>query len=582
MDDLSHDELLSLVQQQQTQVAGCQAQLAERDAVIAVQQEQLDAQREVLESLANEVKLLKRALFGNRRERFVDDPRQKTLFESQWLGAEPGEGNPAVEDGDGDLSSLKPRRRGKRGRIVIPESLPRKQVVHPLREEDIPAHLRGRDDLRRFRKPVGQYVEWIEASAYVVEEYVEVLAADNADATATEMHAAPRPSRILDSYVGPGLLAGIATERFADFLPYYRVEERLGRVGLAIPRSTIARWMIDLSQQLLPLIELMRQQVLASGVLCIDETPVKLLRPGCPQAVTAYLWTTVGDTAHPYNAFYFTENRSRAGPERFLQEFSGVLVSDAYVCYESLQSEWSERMRWACCHAHARRKFEALEHLGSTPQTIQALAYFRQLFDLDDQTRGWTDAARHEHRQQYSHPVLTAMKQWMDEQLAVLRPKHPLRGAIQYMTKRWQSFARFLESGAIPLENNAAERSVKLPVIAKKNHLFFASTAGGEAAMIYYTLTSTCRRLHVDPSAYLRDVFTRLPQVPRDKLVDLLPDRWLATHPQHRLEIREREADDRARRKRESRARRRRALRSSLQGERRISEPQGSDWLGKR
>jgi transposase-like protein len=413
---------------------------------------------------------------------------------------------------------------------------------------------------------VGQYVEWVEASAYVVEEYVEVLAADNADATATEMHAACRPPRILDCYVGPGLLAGIATERFADFLPYYRVEERLGRLGLSIARSTIARWMIDLSKQLLPLIELMRQQVLASGVMCIDETPVLLLRPGCPEAVTAYLWTTVGDAAHPYNAFYFTENRSRAGPERFLRGYSGVLVSDAYVCYESLQSAWSERMRWACCHAHARRKFEALEHLGSTPQTIRTLAYFRQLFELEDQTRTWSDAARHEHRQQYSRPVLTAMKQWMDEQLAVLRPKHPLRGAIQYMTKRWQSFARFLESGAIPLENNAAERSVKLPVIAKKNHLFFASTAGGEAAMIYYTLTSTCRRLHVDPSAYLRDLFTRLPQTSGESLVEFLPDRWLNAHPQHRLELRQREADDRSQRKRESRTKRRRALWASLRG----------------
>lgn len=562
MDDLSRDELIVLVQQQQAQLAACHAQLAERDAVIAVQQEQLDAQRELLESLAREVKLLKRALFGNRRERFVDDPNQRTLFESQWIGPEPNAG----EEGDGEPSSARPRRRGKRGRIVIPETLPRKQVVHPLREEDLPEHLRGRDDLRRFRKPVGQYVEVVEASAYVVEEYVEVLAADNADATATEMQAACRPPRILDCYAGPGLLAGIVTERFADFLPYYRVEERLGRLGLAIPRSTIARWMIELSKQLLPLIELMRQQVLASDVLCIDETPVLLLRPGCPEAVTAYLWTTVGDAAHPYNAFYFTENRSRAGPEQFLRDFSGVLVSDAYVCYESLQSAWSERMQWACCHAHARRKFEALEHLGSTPQTIRALAYFRQLFDLEEQARTWSDAARHEHRQQYSRPVLTAMKQWMDEQLAVLRPKHPLRGAIQYMTKRWESFTRFLTSGAIPLENNAAERSVKLPVIAKKNHLFFASTAGGEAAMIFYTLTSTCRRLHVDPSAYLRDVFTRLPQMSRDALAELLPDRWLAAHPQHRLELREREADGRAQRKRESRAKRRRALRQSLQG----------------
>ena len=86
--------------------------------------------------------------------------------------------------------------------------------------------------------------------------------------------------------------------------------------------------------------------------------------------------------------------------------------------------------------------------------------------------------------------------------------------------------------------------------------------------MIFYTLTSTCRRLHVDPSAYLRDVFTRLPQMSTGQFVDLLPDRWLAMHPQHRLEIREREADDRARRKRESRARRRRrfARASSAKG----------------
>ena len=249
-----------LVQQQQAQLAACHAQLAERDAVIAVQQEQLDAQRELLESLAREVKLLKRALFGNRRERFVDDPNQRTLFESQWLGPEPGEGQASAAEGEGEPSSPRRRRRGKRGRIVIPETLPRKQVVHPLREEDLPEHLRGRDDLRRFRKQVGQYVEVIEASAYVVEEYVEVLAADNADATATEMQAACRPPRILDCYAGPGLLAGIVTERFADFLPYYRVEERLGRLGLAIPRSTIARWMIELSQQLLPLIELMRSR----------------------------------------------------------------------------------------------------------------------------------------------------------------------------------------------------------------------------------------------------------------------------------------------------------------------------------
>ena len=91
--------------------------------------------------------------------------------------------------------------------------------MHPLREEDIPEHLRGRDDVRVFRKKVGQYVEFVEASGYVVEEYVEVLAADNEDATETDMVQATRPPRIVNSYAGSSLLASLAVDRFADYLP---------------------------------------------------------------------------------------------------------------------------------------------------------------------------------------------------------------------------------------------------------------------------------------------------------------------------------------------------------------------------
>ena len=146
MEDLSREQLLLL--------------LKERDAFVALQQEQNDAQQaliatqqEQLEKLALDLKLLKRALFGHRRERF-DDPLQKMLFESEQLGDANEEVERETAD-DNDESNPKQRRGGKRGRIVIPEAMPRKEVVHPLREEDIPEQLRGRDDLRVFRKKVG-------------------------------------------------------------------------------------------------------------------------------------------------------------------------------------------------------------------------------------------------------------------------------------------------------------------------------------------------------------------------------------------------------------------------------------------
>ena len=157
----------------------------------------------------------------------------------------------------------------------------------------------------------------------------------------------------------------------------------------------------------------------------------------------------------------------------------------------------------------------------------------------------------------------------MDQQLETLRPKHDLRGAINYMTTRWGCFERFLEAGNIPFDNNASEQAVKNPVIGKKNWMFFGSPAGGHAAATLYTLTATCRRLKIDPYAYLKDVFERLPLLMQhefnpDALFDLptppnlkylasltplLPDNWLADHPESQLQIRTTEANTKSARR---------------------------------
>jgi transposase len=375
--------------------------------------------------------------------------------------------------------------------------------------------------------------------------------------------------------VGPSFLAGLGVHHFADHLPYYRLEEILGRSQFVIDRSTQCRWMIRLAKTLTPLVDLMRSLVLESPVVLADETPVKMLVPGQGKTSTTYLWAVLGDRQRPFTTFSFTENRSRAGPAEFFADFDGVLVSDAYIGYEILGSTSQGRIRLAGCHAHARRKFEELHALGPTERTATALGYFQRLFDIEDELRELSDEERHAQRQLRSRPVLQEFKRWLDDQLETLRPKHDLRGAISYMTSRWECFERFLLSGAIPLDNNASEQAVKNPVMGKKNWLFFGSPAGGQAAAVFYTLTATCRRLQIDPYAYLKDVFERLPQLmatqagPPDPslLAPLLPDRWLAEHPESRLQMRTTESNAKAARRRARRTRRRKALaRSNRKG----------------
>ena len=174
------------------------------------------------------------------------------------------EGEENEDEGTGDEGPTAASRGGRRRR-VFPDILPRVQRIHKLDEAEIPEDQPG-EQRRPFLKKVGEYVEWEPPRLTVIEEFVETLAIDNADATETTMISAPRPPRIINCFAGPSLLAGLAVNHFTDHLPYYRLEEILGRSKLEIDRSTQCRWMMRLANELVPLTDLMRRP--GVGIAC--------------------------------------------------------------------------------------------------------------------------------------------------------------------------------------------------------------------------------------------------------------------------------------------------------------------------
>ena len=526
------------------------AQIAHLEVLLAEHQETIADQQQTIENLAADNALLKRSLFGSRRERFLD-PAQAFLFDPTTLdSAEPNEENQQPPEGKKTRTSTGRQRR------VFPEFLPREEQRLYLQPEDIPAEIRDNPQARRFFKKVGETLELIPMQLKVIEQFQEVIALDQPDETTT-MVAARQAVPLIQSFAGPSLWAYLTVSRFADHLPYYRLEDILGRSGFRIDRSTQCRWMRGLARGVTPLVDLMWQLARQSAVLGMDETPVmELGGPG--RALKGYLWTGVGDANHPYDCFFYTSDRRSIRPEAMLSGFQGYLTADAYIAYERIGQLWPGVFK-ASCWVHGRRKFEACHHLGATVQTHTALAYFRELFDMEDIYRTSSDEARLAARREKSQPIVAAFHEWLRaEQLRQL-PKSKLTGAINYMLNRWESFTRFLESGAVPMDNNAAERALKYPILGRKAWLFFGNQTAGETAAKLFTLTKTCNRHHIDSFAYLQDVYARLPTTPPDELPSLLPDRWIKDHPQHLLQQRVYEAIDRAQRARERRAERRRA-----------------------
>jgi len=278
-----------------------------------------------------------------------------------------------------------------------------------------------------------------------------------------------------------------------------------------------------------PLVDLMKARALASKALQTDDTPVAVLDPSLPRTKTGRIWTYVGDHAHPYTVYDYTPDRSRAGPDHFLEPFSGYLQADAYAGYDALYRDPARGVTEVACWAHARRKlFEARD--ADPMRAMILLAYIRLLYAVEREARDRAlDAdGRRALRQDRSVPILTDIAAYLRREQPHVLPKSPIGDAIGYALNNWAALVRYTTDGDLEIDNNAAERSLRGVAVGRKNWMFFGSDTGGRTAALLTSLVTTCKRLHVDPFAYLRDIFDRISAHPASRLEELLPDRWQA------------------------------------------------------
>jgi hypothetical protein len=293
--------------------------------------------------------------------------------------------------------------------------------------------------------------------------------------------------------------------------------------------------MAGAAKTLEPLYDLMKTLILLCGTIHTDDTPVRVRDSERKIKVTGRLWIYFGDYLYSYNVFDFTMSRKRDGPSRFLKGFRGYLQADAFSGYDGVYAGGD--VVEVGCNAHARRKF--IESQMTDPvRSSAALAYYRQLYaierainveiaklpeDADEPARA---AIRLRIRQERAVPVLESFEKWLETQKSDVLPKSPLSAAIGYVQNQWEALKRYTSSGHLSIDNNVSEQLMKIIATGRKNWLFTGSENGGKTMAVLFSLVSSCQRRGHDPFVYLRDVLERLPDHPRDRLADLLPDRW--------------------------------------------------------
>ncbi len=547
----------------------------------------LQEERQDKEGLQHRLDLLLRRLYGPRGERFA--PNQPWLFAELATGAD----SPATAAAAPSEPSTRPKRRCRpHGRRRLPEHLRREACHHELTaaERLCPHCGRLRVDIGVDKS---EQLDYRPASLFVVEHFIHKYACpchqfaaaattgaaedaapeaaplaipapqpvpspepaargpEPAPGAAAPVPTGPAPTAagqpasgiviaaakpampIAKGLPGAGLLAHLIVSKYTDHLPLYRLERIYERQGLFIHRSTLGDWLAACADLLRPLYDLLVRVVLQSQALHTDDTPVKMQELVTHVLSTARFWVYLGDAAHPYNVFDFTVNRKRDGPQQFLATYQGYLHADAFSGYDGLYlpepRTAAARLIEVACNAHARRKF--YEARGSDAlRAHQALAYYRQLYELEERARqlDFSDAQRLQMRRDLAVPILEQFHQWLEAERPQVLPKSPMGEAVGYALHNWTALIRYTEAGFLAIDNNVAEREMKRVAIGRKNWLFVGSPAGGRTAAVLFSFTSTCARLGIEPWAYLQDVLTRLPATPAERLTELLPDHWQA------------------------------------------------------
>ena len=468
-----------------------------------------------IEILEEFIRLQKQKQFGTRSEK--GSVRQLGLFNEAEEDACETEAVVDEEASSADTAAPEQAQR-KPGRKPLPSYLPRREIVHDLAEEEKICPHDG-TPLTRIGEEVSEQLEIIPVKLEVIRHVRPKYACPSCKqgVTTAKLPAQPIPK----SMASPGLLAYVAASKYMDGLPLYRVERVLQRGDVDIPRATLANWMIKSGQLVQPLINLMRDELLAGDIVLCDETRVQVLdEAGRPATSQSYVWVQQsGGDGPAVTLFDYDPSRSAEVPKRLLEGFKGYLHTDGYAGYDSVVVE--NGLAHVGCWAHTRRKFDealkAQKHSQKNQRSTKeskasrAISFIRKLYAIEKRIAEQPPDERRRIRQEQSKPIIDKMRKWLDEVAGTVPPKSLVGKALGYLEKQWPKLILYLEDGRLRMDTNLVENAIRPFVIGRKAWLFSKSVRGAEASANLYGLIETAKANGLEPYAYLQRVFEELP-----------------------------------------------------------------------
>ncbi len=309
------------------------------------------------------------------------------------------------------------------------------------------------------------------------------------------------------------LIIDARLSKYCDLIPMERYCEMAGRSGLpGLPAQSVIGCSFKLADFMVSAYDKTRAEALGERQLNADETPHNMLEGDAKKGW--FLWSFLGD-----KTCFFECHDTRSGDvaSAVLKESKcEVLISDVYSGYKKAVRETNEfravngkpLISMAYCNSHARRGFKANEFEAPKEAGFMVEQY-KAIYRLNALSKDKPLETVRELRSQMK-PYFESMKVHAERWIDGFSSKSGISKALNYFLKNYEGLTYCLDHHRVPLDNNAAERAIRSPVVGRKTWYGTHSRAGALAAARHFTLVESCKLNRINPRAYYLDTVRRI------------------------------------------------------------------------
>jgi len=532
VDNAEKDKLIEALLQERDEMYVELSRLRKTDNGALEQAEAtIKEQKDEIKKLTDQLAWYRRKFWKSNSEKYIpEDPNQRKI-DFDGLDVLPQEQG-LIENAVSQINSYKRRKPEKKNKPVrqpLPDHLRREiEVIEPEGIDDNWERIGQELTEILEHKPGEFYVRQIIRPKYVLKKELQ-QSEDEANENQKNVKISSLPMLPLPrSNAGASLLAELLQGKYMHHLPFHRQIEMLKHAGVSLPASTVNGWFMAGSDLLRAMYYRLRELVLSSDYIQVDESTVPVIDNKKKRAVKAYLW--VVRSVMDKLVFFHYDKGSRAQKVviELLHNFQGAVQTDGYDAYSIYENK--KGVLLLGCWAHARRKYsEALKEdkAGAEYALDQIGMLYKVEAMADDQNLNFTERAVL--RQRLAYPIMVAFEKWVLNYFPKTIPDGRMHRALRYTYNLFQRLSRYHLDGRYRPDNNLIENAIRPLALGRKNFMFCGNHDAAENAAIMYSLFGCCKAVDVNPREWLTDVLTRIPEYNANydlDLADLLPHKW--------------------------------------------------------